>query len=68
MQNKYYRTWVTQYTEHIEQTDNRDDSKTIYAEVKRLSGLVSRDVNTRSTVYQEQGGKEGIHVPRSRKS
>ena len=35
---------------------DRGDTKTVYAEVKRLSGLVSRGVNTRSTAeYQELG-------------
>lgn len=57
---------MTQFTEHIEQVDNRGDFKTIYAEVKRLSGLVSRDVNTSpSAVFEEHGGKNGTAEPRS---
>ena len=56
---KDYRTWVTRCTERIEQADNRGDSKAIYAEVKRLSGLVSRSANTRPTTeLQEQGENE----------
>ena len=43
---KDYRTWVTGCTERIERADNRGDTKAIYAEVKRLSGLISRGANT----------------------
>ena len=51
---KDYRTWVTGCTERIEKADNRGDTKEIYAEVKRLSGIVSRGANTRPTIaYQE---------------
>ena len=55
---KDYRTWVTKYTERIEQADNKGDSKTIYAEVKRLSGMVSRSANTRGegTAQNSQKG------------
>ena len=50
---------MTKCTERVEKTDNRGDTKTVYAEVKRLSGLVSRGVNTRSTAeYQEPGVAE----------
>ena len=54
-----YRTWITGCTERIENADNRGDTKAIYDEVKRLSGLVSRGANTRPTaVYQEPSESE----------
>ena len=53
--------WLNAPNASNRQTSNRGDSKTIYANVKPLSSLVSRGVNTRPTavyLYQEQGGKE----------
>ena len=56
---KNYRTWVTGCTERIERADNKGDTRTIYAEVKRLIDLVSRGANTRPTAeYQEPGETE----------
>ena len=45
---------MTKCTERIESADSRGDTKTIYAEVKRLSGTGSRGDNTRPTAeYRE---------------
>ena len=57
---------MTKCTERIEQADNRGDSKTIYAEVKRLSGLVSRGANTRPTAAFKE--EKGTAEPRSVKT
>ena len=60
---KDYRTWVTGCTQRIEQADNRGDTKAIYTEVKRLSGIVSRGANTRPTaVYQAPNEKGAAEV------
>ena len=37
---------VNDCTQRIEQADNRDDTRAIYSEVKRLSDTVSRGANT----------------------
>ena len=52
-----YRTWVTKCTERIEKADNMGDTKMIYDEVKRLSGLVSRGANTMPTEEYQEGAR-----------